>query len=901
MNAKRHETEASMKPAFFLHGLLALALVLVGLTPFGCFLESGDETTVIPTDEGDTFQIRTDDVGLVAETDEANAPTGRFGQVIDLDRDCRVGKDGTLAENCKDEFYQIPYPKVGVFGLGFDPVTGMGNAAQTLGIIDMVPGQTHYKLPLKPITAWIHVGDVDKAIRGKTDDDLSRIFFVDPVTGEVGEGLLTGVTRKAVWNALSGGLVTLVPRGGDDDDSAIDDDTGNEKADDDTSDDDTGGDDDTVPDGLTCETYPLVCEREEQCGLFEGDWTVDQCQTWMANHWRSSDMRRYMNCTVDCLAETTCDRFTACRKTCFDSKTFDQFGCDGKHAPEITDVIYLVDDGKAGARFGNGDTIKDDARVGIYFQYRDVEGDFEGGRLMVRFDGGTFAEAAAIDVPLGENSFASGVVYGFSLATPIPQGQHTFEAYFEDACGLAGNVVDGRFTVEGGAGTANVEKFSGKIGTSQAEYYETKLNKYNEGKGLLAVEALDPKFFYNIEGIDVALLQCYIWLVQSPSDSSDYDYQAINYAILASTMTDGGTKYDGSDDSQASIFNFDEPMTAGVLLIWGDKGWNLFPTGPYGNNDVNFIRGDWARDEIYVPTAPIYSVEEKYKGATDNCAYWVDFIYRDPEVSGGEPDLHTGLGLTLKKSSGADLSINDAYELCRVSSANAYWNCVLGCAKREQDPAFDLQRDSDAENPNASRRCIDPGACIDACRWDNVGETYREAGAKPLSLKVNVEIPSYYLKKASHLKTLRNADRSLKVGVYVRGAGLVPGAYVDFNPNRRNYTVPLPYGDTIPNSFFAVNKISNAQIQALPALVTHREGAASDQLWGSSYNEPNTLYAKNWYWLIIYSYHWVTPVLEGWTLYSVEPPYLQDVFDIRSKSVVVRYGDLRAVDGGIVR
>jgi len=371
------------------------------------------------------------------------------------------------------------------------------------------------------------------------------------------------------------------------------------------------------------------------------------------------------------------------------------------------------------------------------------------------------------------------------------------------------------------------------------------------------------------------VVQCYLWFIQDASDSSNVEWNAVNTSnvIMGNTHTTNGTKYDPSDDSQASVFFFNEPMTPGVLLIWGDHGWNLFYQGPYGESDINFIRGDFADHVIKMTSEPIYTVRPKYKGCNDACDYWMEYIY------GPMPD---GLGMNLVDWNGNTLSESKAVEYCEETAANSYWDCVISCAKKAEEEVS----------------CSASDTCIDACEWNDADYNYCREN-KSINLKVHVEVPSRYLSKSSHRNRLLNKDGSLKVGAFVRGYGAVPGSFVDFNPNKLDYTVPLANGDVLPNSMFSANDaLAEAQVQAMPAIF-QRLGD-SWTMWGTSYNEPNSMYTGNWYWLVIYGYHWFYPTLEGWSLYSVEPPYLMDPYDFRDKRVTVRYGDLRAVEGGIL-
>ena len=885
-----------MKSILSIIWTLALAiLMVVGLT--SCFLQADEDAKndEIPSNTGKYFQVRTDDIGVATELDETGNPTGRLGQWLDRDRD-----------GVPNEFYQLVNPKVGVFGLGFDQETGMANKAKTLAMIDVIPGKTKYKLPLKPLKHWIKVGDVEKKRSGKTKDDLDTIEWTDPIDGTKESGFLTGEIKNAVWTASSTGLAKVVGNSNDDDDDTGDDDTGDDDTgDDDTGDDDTGdddtGDDDDVERVLTCEKYTELCLKADDCLDFAEGWTQTSCENWFANNWRTTEIRKYMQCLNTCL-DKSCVDFAACKDDCLAVELVDELGCDGTYGPEIVDVYILGDDGKFGVQLSNEFTVNRHNKVGIYLQYRDVEGDLEGGRIMASFNGGGFTEVSDNPLPAGlsYSTIDSNYLIGFTLANPLPTGNHIVEIYIEDACKRAGNIATIKFTVNNDGPTdVNLDEFNGKVGEVIAEFFYTAVNRFNENKGILAEPALPRDLFFDIEGVSVGLMQCYIWLVQTQVDQSEYTFREINTAILATTTSTNGTKYDPLDDMQASIFNFDEAMTPGVLLIWGDKGWNLFYQGPYGGSDANFIWGDFAKHEVKVRTEPYYTVSEKYKGCRDNCEYWVNFIYRQPTLDGEDPDLHTGLGTTLKDHKGKELSDQKAFELCQETSANGYWNCVIGCGKREEDDAFDRQQEA-MENGDQIR-CISGLDCIEECKWDDVAKTYCDI-APDRALKIKVEIPSYYLSKTKHRNRLLNENGRLKVGVYIRGAGLIPGAFETFDPYKTLYTIHLPYGDTMPNSYFTANKTADINMQAMPALVESSESDPyTGSLWGAPFNEPNDLYSTNWYWLVMYGYNWTNPQIEGWSLYSVEEPYLQDPYDFKDTRVTVTYGDIRAVDGGILK
>ncbi|MDP8257223.1 MAG: hypothetical protein P9M14_15870 [Candidatus Alcyoniella australis] len=816
--------------SFLLVITAAMALLI------GCMPDSTEITEEIPTEGNDTFHFKVDEIALAEEVNEFGETTGRRGMPMDLDRD-----------GLNETFYQVPYPKVGVFPLGFDAETGVSNAVTTAGIMDVVPGKTEYSMSILPLRSWLKLSYVDSVDTSRNPDQLTLVSWIDPVNQKELTAPITGREDNPIWEVFDLGSVKVNADPGADDD------------------DDDDDDDDTPPVLKGCELYQALCEAMEPCA--SGDFTVSSCADWYSINSKNSEYRDLFKC-IDVIDYTlSCGEALALRDQCWDENVVDYYGCKAQHAPDIEDVYYSK--GGAISTYGESSTpaLDSDQPLGIFFHYRDAEGDIVGGKIRVQINGG---DVQSVDIPSadwGMTSWDSKAVIGVSVNGDIDSGEHTIEAWLVDNCGNAGNHIVRNFTANSGNRGSDTDLTGKRLTFSALEIFDPEVNNFNKGKGFIAQEVFDDGYFYEIEGFAISILQAYIWFIRDKDDSNQLEYDFIDSKVLYNTHHDGGTKSDVRDDSIASVFLFDEPMPMGILLIYGDAGWNLFHQGPYGSSDVNFVRGNWNDHVIGVPTQPIFQVKPDYQGCnTDDalCGHWVDRV--DDE------------DIELADNKGNTLSRDKAVESCSEHSANPYWQCVVNCSKKDEFGTIG---------------CGDLEDCVDECTWGDTANSMCDLQDN-IVMHLKLRVPSRYANDPKHYDRLMNDD-DIYIGVFVQGDGPVPGAYVKFDPARSNYNVPLAYGDWLPKSLFQnTSTIGDWWMQAYPGIfkVTDTGGV----IYGSAYLPANETYEDPWYFLINYGFNWIDPTFEGWSLYTVSGKYIQDPYPW-STVIPITYGDKRAMGG----
>lgn len=934
-----------------------LALIGLSLLAFmfnlSCFLEADKTAEEFPPREDQFFKVKTDEMGIVKELNEQGKLSGRVGFFVDYDRDCEMDEvlktdffKKPLNERvipsddfCGELFAQPNYPKLAVYAIGFDLTTGYANDAMTVMAADIKAGQTYYEIPVKPLTYWIKANDVARA---KKVGDKTYIYWTDPVSGEEDWGVLTGKAKVFTWTFKAHGSVSVETEskadasnsGGEDlkDEADVDGDSSYDKAD----------------DGETpCDRWQTLCSFEDSCNLLK--WSVEDCKNWFDRaSYPLKDIKEFAQCAYNCVTTPgiDCESFENCRNECWEKYVVDVYGCNGGpgHAPAIYGLFfYKYEDGKWKGFNPADTTLSTNDRVAVFLQYRDGDADLKGGGIFVRFNKGNWKAVGGALPELGSDSFASNLAYGFELDTPLPSGTTTdVEVKLVDGCGLESNIFSFSLTVGSGGGGGGKAELANFVDEVQAyEYFESKITPFNQGKGFLAREVIPDNFSYCLSDVNICLIQTIIGLSLGSKDKYMVEtLTELNAALVLTTQDTNGTKFDPVDDSEASIFYFDQTTPPGLLLIWGDEGWNLFPQGPYGSaSDVNFVWGAFNDYVIYQPTHPFFVPRNAFKSAYrvnweipykwyckdlsgDKKKECEDYVKKSNQsLCGYWANWFETNGVTLKDADGD--SLEDAKEiedLCDRTFEDAYWSCVIACARRGEE---------------ASLSCFNAQECVDSCanKW---GDVIEDSGVndKPLYFTIEVDT-SYYcpnpyktylncvktgnwsssycqgvLKEVfskGKVKSLKSVKLhctqlwnelsggiprgTMKVGMYASGLGGVPGGYITYDPRISTYKIPFPYGPWLPERILSKAALGYFMTQPDPAIFS-KQG-----IRGTSAREPNFDYDELWYYLFGYSFNWISPWLEGWWLMTVSGNYLQDIFDPGEIKIKVTYGNMSATTG----
>jgi hypothetical protein len=310
-------------------------------------------------------------------------------------------------------------------------------------------------------------------------------------------------------------------------------------------------------------------------------------------------------------------------------------------------------------------------------------------------------------------------------------------------------------------------------------------------------------------------------------------------------------------------------MTAGLFTFYGDAGWNVYPIGPYGDNENQpFVRGDFEVTRVHMPFRPFVSVSPESTGCADSCRYWLDLIY-SPDVALAAPGFN---------------SYAEALEHCQAHSADPYWTQLIGCYRKVD---------------GSNQACIPLTQCLSTLPPPGSGPTLCDDRTNiPLTFKVTV--PPEYLASATYGPMLQTAGR-LAVGALGQSASgweLVPGAYTTFNLNQEEYEIGLPYMPFVPTRFVGT---ANAESSVQAQLYYGLYDTETKQVVGTGYYAPNAVYEDgDWFYLLIYTYNWTDPAMEGWSLGIVSSNTIYAFADPYKSVLGVTFGDNRAIQEDIL-
>lgn len=844
--------------------LVLTSLLIAGLLWLsGCTLEGEDEADLLPQRGYGTLKLSVDDIGPVSEPNEAGQSTGRYGFWFDQDQDGEP-----------DEFYQINQPSGGIVALSFDQETGMADGGFPVAFARFRPGKEFYEIPLESLTSWILK---DRAIgyhQARYIDDKDILVYMDRLIDAELEAPLTGERKVFDFNLVSRGTVNPSQAGAS---SAGAPDPVDEGEDDilTFSDDDV----DFTPSRLgdadsDCDDYNSLCRYEEENGFFASGWSRTDCKQRLFNITKDPRGKKYFTCVRACKNNNPGGSgFPGCQEDCVDESLQDVYGCDGMYGPEVRDIIYIVRRGNDVFRVEKGFSLIDGDTLGVFVDYADVEGDTAAGQMIVDFGG----NQTTLDLPgsgIKFNSFEDKVFLGFTVAGPVPAGTFDFTITLVDReCGNQGMPAAGSFQSEGQ--TEEGGSLPTKMSFEMFEVYDRGLDKYTLGKGFVDISSIKMQaggnYLYELMQFDVAIVQAYFWGFSQTDKFMDLTWDNVNKLIFTTTHDTRKTKYDETDDIQAMAFYIDQPMSAGLFTFYGDEGWNIYSKSPYGDNDDQpFMRGDFETTTIKLPYWPIYEVNTKYTGCVVPCEYWIDFIYDEARAS------VRGFG-----------SREEAIQHCQAHSADPFWIDTFTCYKKadSQNNGCISLSDCLGDVPDASNNA--PNLC------EVIDDVY---------LKVEVNVDQAYLANETYADVLsQTGDEALRLGLY--GATdewkLIPGGNVTFDLNKQNYKLSMPYMPLVPDEFMQIIDAGGAmQSQLYLALVGEISGTTV--VYGTGFYPPNDDMDGDWLWLVLYSYNWVDPQSEGWTLGPVSGNTIYGYYNFFEPIIEINFGDARATGGSII-
>jgi len=889
---------------------LTALLLFTGLLFTGCwgiedFVDEEGEVTELPTRGYGTFKIEVDEIAPYAEQDEAGVYTGRVGQMYDQNN------DGIL-----DEFYQTFRASAGIVAMSFG-ADGYADAAIPVAMSFIEPGQTKYEIPLEPLTEWI-VADRALGYRpGQYQDEPNTLVYLDRIYDREEEAILTGNHRNFDFWMANLGSVSVKPGKGYNEDYLEEDVPPENETYADDDDDDTPdygvnnvrcGNDSS--DGRKPTGWIGYCEKLYTCNHWNPDWTMDQCTDKMYTYINSSPGQRYWRCLDEINLQESCTQFLKQRKACWDEQFTDSYGCGSAWGPEARDLVMIVQN-QANEIFkvNPGYILQAGEQLSVFVDYRDANGDLvaideETGALKLSSFNitGDVKDAPKFTMPeqLSSNSFDDKIMVGFTVASPVPKGEYQLVVRMVDAgCAREGVRFPIRFN-SAGTGDVSVAPVNGSMSFEMYEVYSQEIDKFNIGKGFVDHRAIrgysDYSFLYELEGWDVAIIQAYIWSFQSRDQFQLMNMDTLNSAIFTTTHDTHGTKFYEGDDVQAYAFFIDQPMSPGLFTFYGDEGWNLYPKAPYGDNeDQPFMRGDFESTTIKVPMAPIYTVNEKYTGCGDVCEYYLDKIYFDDTITVDPQALPTAFA--------GFANYDEALYNCRTNSADPFWMALINCYRKADDVSNACETLVECIQKNVTNN---PSVTIPESLYS--GSQVRICDQRPtIPLHFKLVIPTEYLANAEYLARLTDTRNPLQLGAFVQygvGYGMVPGGWVPITTTQdgqivTEYTLDLPYAPLVPDSFFGISATTSYKgTQLYLGLYDPK----NDAMLGTGYYQPSDVYEDGeWLWLLMYTSNWTDPAQEGWCLGVVSGNTIYDFADPYTTPVVITFGDLRAVNEGILK
>ena len=880
-----------------IRNLILLALVTaLALMFLGCELEADREEDVLPQEGvGETFKIYADDIGLIPEIDETGNQSGRFGFYWDVDQDADPLQPYTqsgLAKNMDayDRFYQLKKPLVGITALGFGD-DGYASGAAPIALAMLNDKEQHYEIPLKPLTEWVNEARTLGYIANHGKDQPDTLVYMDRVGKIEMQAPLNGETMMKRMNFRTLGKLDLnrksVPYTEDQVETveypqvvALGDVTPFAFGDKDTN----------------CGDFGNICEQAK--GSFASGWSVTECQQKMFNYYKSSSGAAYVRCLQDC------GNWRNCHSQCREENMGDEYGCGGAYAPDALDgIIVYNNDGQIS--FGEqGDTITGTTALAVFMDYADADCGISASpqnlgwldvTVRLRENSGTISTLAQETYELNDraqcSSFEDGNFYGVSFDNPLPSGTLIFDFSMRDAtCDKSGRALRFEMNVVDSLETDN----GIDVGVTQRDmrYYgvfSPQVNRFNFGKGFLAVESIPASFVYELSEFDLGIIQGYLWSYVGNDEIASLPWDEFQGAIFGTTENDRGTKYDESDDIQASAFYIDQPLMPGLFTFYGDAGWNLYPKGPSGaaNEDQPFIRGDFETTEIHMPMKPAIWVDPKYTGCAPVCSYYIDMIYDkvQDEIDTFGEDREAALGS------------------CQTDFRDEFWSCRINCWNKAD---------------SRLNGCISIDECLDECPSAPSGgnESYCDGNnIDELLLNFTVDIDPAYLENCTYLKLFYPPDspetahctysetevlnwNPVRVGIYAITAGntLEPleswPVVVDAVPGQSQYKLSLPYGPKIPNYFLPISTESGAT-QGQMYLAIYND----DYVLGSGFYGPDANADDDYVFLLIYAYNWVSPSMVGWSLGTVSGNSITGFVNPLTTDIRMTFGDLRAISG----
>ncbi|NLH48199.1 MAG: hypothetical protein GX444_06305 [Myxococcales bacterium] len=838
--------------------ILTIALMMVAsFWLSGCLiLQEDDKADELPMRGYGTFKMSVDDVGPSRETDEGGVFTGRQGFYFDINQDEKP-----------DLFYQIKRPSAGIIALSFG-ADGYASGGLPVAMASLKPGQTEYEIPLESLTEWIKADQALGYRKGQYLDDKDMLVYTNRIFDSEMEAPMTGghqffnyqLVSLGVYNAGSGGSAAQY------EDESLDGE--NEQLEEPFGDEENFTPAATGDADVRCGGWKKHCEKLESCDHFGADWSVAECTDRLTSFafGKYAPSQRYLTCINECSPNASCDKFMKCRNKCWDEQYDDAYGCESSYGPDANDVVFIVERNGQYYKESPGYTLQDGEKMAIYVDYKDVEGDFGGGKVTVT--GG--AKKVVYDVPNGpgRSSFEDKALVGVTIQTPLPKGDYQLVFRLKDStCGREGQPFRIKFS-SAGVKKGDNEAIQGSLNFEEYEVFQIAIDKYNMGKGFLDAAAIKSytsnEFLYELMEFDVAIVQAYIWSMTGKDSFGMMSMDDLNSAIFTTTHDTKGTKFDETDDIQAMAFYIDQPMTPGLFTFYGDEGWNIYPVGPYGDNeDQPFMRGDFESTTVHIPFAPFTTVSTEYTGSADACEYYLDLLYGE-EVNGAAPGFDTKA---------------DALENCKNHSASNYWLALMRCMKTTDD---------------GQNGCVSLDACLKGVGTPGSGQRISDV-TKEIPLNITVTIPPEFLASETYGPMLTEAGR-LKVGVLgqaVTGWEVMPGTSVDFNINRTEYSIPLPYMPLVPERFI---QISTPESSRQAQLYFGLYDPETKSVLATNWNEPSEVYEDGeWFYLLIYSLNWVDPAQEGWALGVVSENTIYSFVDPYTSVANVTFGDLRAI------
>ena len=869
--------------------LMLAALVLMTLTFLlaGCELEADKEVTEMPSrGYGDTFKIHVDDVGLFRDIDESGKTTDRRGLWYDRDHDFFDRPDGVdIRDNVKDMFYQIDKPTAGIIGLSFGE-DGYADGGKPIAMAKLVPGVQDYDIPLDSIMEWVREDAALGYIPSKYNDDSNILVYYNRVTGVEYEAALTGEKRERGYKFQSLGTIRVRPGGTK---SATSEDPEELYS----TDEDEG---DYAPAFVgdvnpRCAEWGEVCKKEDECDMFEDGWSVTDCKQRMFNYYDGNVGSQYLGCLKGCLGKG-CDEFQTCKNLCLKNRLTDAYGCGGSYGPDVMDVFYVIETDGEYAFAEEGVEISGDSRLSVYVEYADVECNMDGGKFIVTING----NETKFNLPsgIGCNSVQDGLFIGFTFENPFPEGRVDFSLSMSDGelngepCGQIGEqTYNGYFEVsEPGRDVIDTRFDEIRRMFDMFEVYAPNLTKYNTGTGFIDVHSIASKFVYELMEFDVGIIQGYIWSFKGTHSLGDLDLTRLNNLIFTTTHDTRGTKYDESDDVQASAFYIDQPMSPGLFTFYGDAGWNLYPKGPYGRENDNqpFVKGDFETTRVSLPMNPYFSVDLKYTGCAASCETYFETVYD-----------------VLRKKFKAFDTREEAMESCQNDFRDEYWSCQVDCIKKAEV---------------GLNGCITLDNCQKNCPSSPSGGNQSWCDmADDIAIKMQLNIDSAFLSNCVYKKVLYGPDSEqaggcswtqdeiedwepLKIGVLgISTAGSLdplPGAVEDVEPGKSNYLIHLPFGPKMPLTFLPIGSEMSAGQGQMYLAAFDKDG----KIFATGFYPPDDNNDVGWLWLLIYGYNWSGGSLEGWSLGTVAGNSITDTVDIREPVLEMEFGDIRALSNG---